>query len=199
MKHIYLFIIFTTVFSGLIACSNSPTAQNDQTVETSENINSDTEKAAKKKSDYPAITSVLAQTEIKMVDGSTTKLEDKKGKVILVNLWATWCGPCRGEMPHLIEFQNAHRDKGFEILGLDVDDESVEQINDFAKEMKLNYPLGWATQELFIEFNRVSQSAGSIPQSFLIDRDNNLRGVFVGGSKKVVDQMKETIEKVVNE
>jgi thiol-disulfide isomerase/thioredoxin len=199
MKRVFLFLGLIIVFSGLIACNNKATTQNVEVSETNQaaNNNADTN-VEKKKSEYPPIPVAMAQTEIKKTDETSFRLEDKKGKVVLVNLWATWCGPCRGEMPHLVEMQETYSDKGFEIIGLDVDPEPVEDINEFAKTMKLNYQLGWAERELVGEFYRISKFDG-IPQSFLIDRDGNLRGVFLGGGKKVISTMKETVEKVVNE
>src|SRR5437763_3981345 len=70
-----------------------------------------------KSSDYPPLVSGIADAPIEMVDGSPSKIADRKGKVVLVNLWATWCGYCRQEMPHLISMQNQYRDKGFQVLG----------------------------------------------------------------------------------
>lgn len=201
MKKVLLFLILSIVFSALVACNNSPKTQNNQIGETNQPADNGAPTNVEKKGndEYPRIPSAIAQTEIKKIDGTSFKIEDKKGKVVLVNLWATWCGPCRGEMPHLVEMQEKFADKGFEIVGLDVDPEPVEDINNFAKQMKLNYQLGWADRDLYIEFDRISKSGGRIPQSFLIDRDNRLRGVFLGGGSKVLNTMKETVEKVVSE
>jgi thiol-disulfide isomerase/thioredoxin len=194
-KNAVLFVFLAVAFSALISCTKTSVAP-DGSNQPQASANVETEK---KKSDFPPLPSAIMQAEIKAVDGPTFTLNDKKGKVVLINLWATWCGPCRNEMPHLVEAQDKYRDKGFEIIGLDVDqDETVEMINDFAKEMKLNYQLGWADRDLYTGFSRLGKFEG-IPQSYLIDRDGHLRGVFLGGSKKVVDSMKENIEKVVNE
>jgi thiol-disulfide isomerase/thioredoxin len=205
MKQVFLFLVLSVVFSALPACNNAGTSntqvgETNQTTDTNANTaggNANTV-AEKKDSEYPPIPVAVAQTEIRKIDDTIFKLEDKKGKVVLVNLWATWCGPCRGEMPHLVEMQETYRDQGFEVIGLDVDPEPVEDINDFAKTMKLNYQLGWAEKELVLELNRI-QPFNGIPKSFLIDRDNNLRGVFLGGGKKVITEMKATVEKVVGE
>lgn len=200
MKQVFLFLILTVAFSGLIACNNTAgNSANTQNAEVSEaNQNGGGEANKKDNSEFPPIASAIAQTEIKKIDDTTFTLEDKKGKVILVNLWATWCGPCRGEMPHLVEMQETYGGKGFEVIGLDIDPEPVEEITEFAKTMKLNYQLGWAEKPLVAEFYGISKF-NAIPQSFLIDRENRLRGVFLGGGKKVIGTMKETVEKVVNE
>jgi thiol-disulfide isomerase/thioredoxin len=205
MKQVFLFLVLSIVFSGLFAC-NSASTSSTKVSETNQTADGNTNTAEgntntiadKKDSEYPLIPVAMAQTEIKKTDDATFKLEDKKGKVILINLWATWCGPCRGEMPHLVEMQETYGEKGFEVIGLDIDPEPVEEINEFAKTMKLNYQLGWAERDLVGEFYRISKF-NAIPQSFLIDRDNRLRGVFMGGGKKVITEMKATVEKVVNE
>ena len=66
-----------------------------------------------KNNGFPPAPVAVSQAEIKNIDGTSFKVEDKKGKVILLNLWATWCGPCRAEMPDLIDLQNKYRDKDF--------------------------------------------------------------------------------------
>jgi peroxiredoxin len=87
---------------------------------------------------------------------------------------------------------------GFKVIGFNVDDETPEQIKPFAEDMKLNYQLAWADENLYRELLKVSKFNG-IPQSFLIDRQGHLRGVFLGGSPKVVKEMRENVEKVVGE
>lgn len=190
--HLVLFIALSIVFSALAGCSEKKSGgENDAA--NGANTSTDISKVK-----YPPVNAAIMQAENKMLDDSVLKLEDKKGKVVLVNLWATWCGPCRGEMPHLVELQEKYKDKGFEIIGLDVDPESKEKIENFAKEMKLNYALGWSHQSIPIEMTKLSRLNG-IPQSILINREGQLTGVFAGGSPKVINSLKETVEKIINE
>jgi thiol-disulfide isomerase/thioredoxin len=212
-----LLLVLSIALSGLTSCTNSAeNAANQTNAETSQTANNgqtDTDDAAKKNdgqtdtdtsakktdgADYPPIPVALAQAEVKKLDNSTFKLEEKKGSVILLNMWATWCGPCRGEMPHLVEMEEKYKSKNFEVIGLNTDDESVEDINKFAEEMKLNYTMAYADGAMQRELVNISKFQG-IPQSFLIDREGRLRGVFLGGGAKVVNTMKQTVEKVVNE
>ncbi|CAN5865275.1 hypothetical protein BH20ACI4_BH20ACI4_24630 [soil metagenome] len=201
IKKLVLILVSAVVFSGLSACTNpanSAKQSDDANVSSANSESGETSKTSKEANPYPAIPVALAQTEIKKIDDSTFKLEDKKGNVVLLNLWATWCGPCRGEMPHLVEMEDQYKAKNFEIIGLNTDDESVEAINSFAEEMKLNYQMAYADTKMMKEFLNISKFQG-IPQSFLIDREGRLRGVFLGGGPKVIGTMKETVEKVVNE
>jgi len=157
-----------------------------------------------KASDYPPLVTNVADASFQMVDGTASKISDRKGKVVLINLWATWCGYCRQEMPRLIAMQNQYRDKGFQVLGLDIGEqdtsnpESVESIQNFASMMGLNYELARIDGGLRFRFQQLSRFSG-VPQSFLVDRSGRLRGVFLGGSQGAIAQMESIVAKVVNE
>lgn len=204
MKSIFtnltLFVCLAIAFSGLTNCSNAVPSQKgpiDESPQASSNAPANTE-PEKKKSDYPPIATAVAQADIKNLDGTTFKIADKRGKVLLLNMWATWCGPCRSEMPTLVKMQDEHRERGFEVIGLNTDDEPLEAINKFAVDMKLNYTLVWADTALQASLLRISKFNG-IPQSFIIDRDGNLRGVFRGANPADVRKMEELIAMIVNE
>jgi len=188
-----LFVILAISFSALTGCSGTASSHQD----TASGPSAANPESAKKKSDYPPISEAVAQSDLKNLDGTTFKVADKKGKVLLLNMWATWCGPCRAEMPALVRMQDAYQNQGFEVIGLNTDDESVEKIGIFNDEMKLNYPLVWADIKLQGDLVRISKFGG-IPQSFLIDREGNLRGVFKGANPKDIKQMEEIVAKVVN-
>lgn len=180
-KKFVLVLVLSLLISIISACSG--TAKNTTAPEV-------------KKNDYPPAPTGLMQANLTKIDGSAIKLNDYKGKVLLVNVWATWCGPCRNEIPELVELQDKHKAKGFEVIGLNLDEEETpEMIKDFANEFKINYELARGNGDLFKEFYQVSKK-DAIPQSFLIDREGKLLGVFVGGGsalKKLID----SVEKVV--
>ena len=194
-----LFAVAALGFSGLTGCgagANSPGTTTNDSLRAQANTSSPDLANAKTPSQYPPLVSSVAQADIKNLDGSTFKVADKKGKVLLLNMWATWCGPCRAEMPALVRMQNEFRDQGFEVIGLNTDDEAVDEINEFAKSMDLNYILAWADTKLQAELLRISQFQG-IPQSFLVDRDGHLRGVFRGAGAQDIARMEQLVAKVV--
>ena len=109
---------------------------------------------------------------VKDIDGRNVRLSDYKGKVVLLNFWATWCGPCKVEIPALVDVYARYRDQGFAVLGVSVDD-SPEQLRRFAREYKMNYPVlvGRDREDL------VDDAYGpnwAIPVSFLIARDGRI-------------------------
>lgn len=184
VKNTALFIFLAIALAGLPACTGNSSNNAENTAP---------------KSEYPPVPAAIMQAELKGLDGGKFKIEDYKGKVVLVNLWATWCGPCKGEMPHLIELQNTHKEKGFEILGLDTDENDTEdKVKSFAEEMKLNYKLGWIDEEPYKNLIKISKFQ-AIPQSFLISREGQLLGVFTGGSPTTIAKLKEIVGKAVNE
>lgn len=192
------FVAIVIVISGFPGCSGGPTSQNTAENSSQPVANGSPAAQEKKKNDYPPIATAVAQSDLKNLDGTTFKVADRKGKVLLLNMWATWCGPCRSEMPALVKMQDAYRDKGFEVLGLNTDDETVEDINAFAADMKLNYTLVWADTALQAALLKISKFNG-IPQSFIVDRDGNLRGVFRGANPADIKKMQELVEMIVNE
>jgi thiol-disulfide isomerase/thioredoxin len=181
--------------SGNAAPGNANTSANTS--------NTSSSTAPSDSSAYPPLATAVAQGELEALDGTKFKPADRKGSVLLMNMWGVWCGPCRTEMPHLVEMQNKYRDQGFQVIGLNVGDEdhkpeSIDKIKQFAGEMKLNYELVRAPQDVQEAMVGISKFDG-VPQSVLVDRNGRLRGVFLGGGLNVINKMKETVDKVVNE
>jgi thiol-disulfide isomerase/thioredoxin len=194
VRNTALFIFLAIAAAGFAACGGGNSGGNSGGGNAANTAGTTT-----KNSDYPPVPAAIMQADLKGLDGGTFKLENYKGKVVLINLWATWCGPCKGEMPHLVELQNTHRDRGFEILGLDTDESDTEaKVKSFAEEMKLNYTLGWIDEKTYNELLKISKFPG-IPQSFLISREGHLLGVFTGGSPTTIAKLKDIVGKTVNE
>ena len=137
---------------------------------------------------------VILDTELKSINNRPIKLSDYAGKVLVVNLWATWCGPCRMELPELVQLQKEYRAKGLQVVGLSTEppEASAEGVRRFAKEYKMDYPVGWVTQDMAIS---LMQGRDAIPQSFVISRDGRILKRFVGFSAAATPpQLRAAIE-----
>lgn len=148
--------------------------------------------------EYPPAPRALANAELKTLEGEKIKIADLKGKVVLINLWATWCAPCIEEMPYFVKLQDKYRDDGFIVLGLNSDEESEAQVRKFVSEQELNYTIGWANQAVAEEFMKISKLPG-IPQSLLLNRDGEMTGLFRGGGSDVINKMVDSVEKLMDE
>src|ERR1041385_5262901 len=108
--------------------------------------------------------------EAKDVHGTTFRSSDVKGKVALVNFWATWCPPCRAEIPSLIELQKQYGPEGLAIVGISLDEEGAAVVEPFMKKVGINYPVVIGTPALDQAFGGVE----GIPTVFLIGRDGKI-------------------------
>ncbi len=109
------------------------------------------------------------------LDGTTLRLSDLRGKAVLVNFWATWCGPCKIEMPWFVELQKQYGPQGFQIVGVALDDTSKDKIADFAKEMGVNYPIVMGTDKVGDEYG-----VQGLPTTFYLGRDGRIVGRTFG-------------------
>ncbi len=114
-----------------------------------------------------------------LVDGGTLPAAQLKGKVVLVNFWATWCGYCRDEIPELVEFYRQHRDQGFEVVALSIEDDE-KKVADFARRRAMPFPVGLHRGGWDGLFGRVRAT----PTAVLIDRSGRVREVMVGGKTR---------------
>lgn len=197
ITNLALFIVFCVAFSSFTACGGTQ----------ADNANSakkgNTKPKDSKGSDFPPVASAIAEGELVMLDGTKTKLSERKGKVVILNLWGIWCGPCREEMPHLQAMYKQYADDGFEVLGLNIGDhdgrpEPVENIKKFAADMKIDYTLVRVDHPIVSQFYQLTKQQ-VVPQTFLVDREGRLRGVFVGGGQRNFDAIRQSLDKVMSE
>ena len=124
--------------------------------------------------DVPAPAPVREESNISLVDypltgldGGTRYLREWQGKSLLVNFWATWCGPCREEIPMLQEFRERYQDRGFEVIGVAFDE--VEPVTGFRDELVIQYPLLLALEDPFSLLGSSGNEVGGLPHSVLLD------------------------------
>ncbi len=131
---------------------------------------------------------------LRSLDGRSVKLSEFRGKAVLLNFWATWCAPCRIEMPWLVEFYKQYQSRGLEIVGISMDDAGQETaIADFIKERNVNYPI-------LIGNNEVADLYGGLrflPQTLFIDREGHIVKTKYGIESK--DDFEESIKEFVGE
>ena len=112
------------------------------------------------------------------IDGQKINLSDFKGKAIILNFFASWCPPCRGEIPDFVELQKTYAGKGFTFIGVSLVD--VKESKDFAAKMNINYPI-------LVDDGKVSDLYGpvrSIPTTFVIDKDMKVVKMYIGARSK---------------
>ncbi len=142
---------------------------------------------------------VLA-SPIKTIDGKTLKLADYKDKVLIVNFWATWCGPCRQEIPHLITLRQEFKDEGFEVIGVThtSNDPDPETVKEFAQQFKIPYPIGYGESNLILGL-QADGVRNNIPQSFIISRQGKVIQRFVGFGGDYPQTMRKMVQEALND
>jgi len=110
------------------------------------------------------------------LSGKQVRLSDFKGKVVILDFWATWCGPCRMEIPHFVRLQSKYRAQGLSIVGLSLDDDGARSVRPFAEEHDINYTMLLANKEIANLYGGVV----GIPTTFVLDRQGRIVKKFIG-------------------
>ncbi len=138
----------------------------------------------------PAVGSMAPNFSLKSVpDGQTVTLASLKGKAVLVNFWATWCGPCTIEMPWLVDLQKKYGPQGFQIVGITKEDNDDKAIASFIKKMGVNYTIVVGTPEVQDLYGGIS----GLPTSFFLDRSGKVVQEIVGLDSQ--SKLEEAIKK----
>jgi thiol-disulfide isomerase/thioredoxin len=142
----------------------------------------------------PRITKATAAPDftLESLDGKSMHLSDLRGKAVLLNFWATWCSPCKIEMPWFVELQNEYGPQGLQIVGVAMDESSKEDIAKFAKEMGVNYPVLMGKEAVGEAYGGVP----ALPESFFIGRDGKIVDKIIGLRGKA--DIEESIKKALN-
>lgn len=136
--------------------------------------------------------------EIKTIDGRSIRLSDYRGKVVVLDFWATWCPPCREGTPQLVRIANEKRDRGVEVIGLHIDDRgrsSPGAIRKFAEQFNVSYTIGLATDDMFTSY--LGTADDTIPQSLVFDRSGKAIAHFVGYSRSSAQELDEAVNRAL--
>lgn len=172
------------------ACTKTEDATPDAASATS------TKRAAKKPMNA-VLPEDIANSRIESLDGGEFTLADYKGKVVVLDLWATWCGPCRAEIPFLVKLGEEYAGRGVEVIGISTDNRTTpkdapELVRDFAQKFAINYKLAWTNDDLdqLIVFG-----GSSIPQTLVINREGMVVMHHAGFNPRATPQkLREAIE-----
>jgi len=126
--------------------------------------------------------SVLGQTvkapqfKLRDINGRTVRLSDYRGKVVLINFWATWCPPCRAEMPDLVQLERDYAKQGLQIIGITYPPETKTRVRRFARSLKVNYPIILGTSEIKARYS----SEETLPLTVVINRNGAISDIISG-------------------
>ncbi|HLJ49837.1 MAG TPA: redoxin domain-containing protein [Bryobacteraceae bacterium] len=166
-------VLAIAVLSLLVSCSKSP----------------DTTHAASVKPDKDR--KVAPDFTLKDASGASVKLSDYKGKVVILDFWATWCGPCKIEIPWFMEFEQEYKDRGFAVVGVSMDEDGWSAVKPYIEARKINYRILLGNDHVGDLYGGVE----SLPTTFLIDRTGKIAAVHVGlemgkdGFKNEIDRL----------
>jgi cytochrome c biogenesis protein CcmG/thiol:disulfide interchange protein DsbE len=125
-------------------------------------------------------------------NGKVIELSKLKGKVVLVNFWATWCPPCRAEIPDFIEVYNTYKSKGFEIVGIALDEDGWSKVAPYIEKIKMNYPVVLGSAKVVQQYGGIE----AIPTTFIVDKNGYIVASQVGLlSKELLKQKLKSLLK----
>jgi len=148
--------------------------------------------------ELPMLTERLREREIKSLDNSTFHLSDFIGKVVVINIWASWCGPCRREVPEYEKVRKEYSSRGVEFIGLTTEDPktAAAQVNKFVRDLNFGFRLGWVDRELA---RTLMNGETAIPQTLVINAEGRVIKHWTGYSAgRSGDRLRDTIELAAN-
>jgi peroxiredoxin len=135
-----------------------------------------------------------ADFTLKSLSGDNLRLQEQRGEVILLNFWATWCGPCREEMPELEKLQQKYQAMGFKVLGVNVET-TPEKAQDYLKKISVSFPILFDTEQTVSKAYQVE----AMPTTYILDRHGKLRYLHKGYVKGVEAEYDAQIKKLIRE
>ena len=173
MKKFFLFVALTLIIFSLASCGKK---EREQEIAASE----------------PVVGGMAPDFNLKDINGSAVSLSMNRGKVVLVEFWATWCPPCRELIPGFVSLYEKYKNKGFVLLALASEDEGADELKSFAKDYRMTYPVVLADRNAMIKYG-----VTCIPVSFLIDKDGKIASKHVGSMPGLLDELEAEIKKLL--
>jgi thiol-disulfide isomerase/thioredoxin len=164
--------LITLLLAVTAGCGAATESKSTTAVKAEKSVKSVTSKPAVDTSQLQAAP-VWALTDLA---GKPVTSESLKGKVVIVDFWATWCGPCRAAIPHLVELHKAYKDKGFEVVGVSLDQQGPSVVQSFVTQHEIPYTIAMGNQKVVSDFGGVR----GIPTAFIISQDGKIYRKIVG-------------------
>ena len=192
---------------GLSSCNSTDDRSKNGAGVASSNKPVNPNSSAPNASTAPAAVISLPQTvrdtKVQTLDGQSLKLADYADKVMVLNIWATWCGPCQLEMPELVKMNNEYKSRGLVVLGLATtanEQQGQEYVKNFVRAKGINYKILWDDGSLSGALVRSVNAQSVIPQSFVISRDGRILKHFQGFNQySTPTLMRQAVEQALSE
>ncbi|BAL81120.1 peroxiredoxin family protein [Caldisericum exile] len=182
MKKIVIVIAVILLIAGLLTgCSQTSTSNTTNTNNTTTQTGSNRE--------------VAPDFSWKDNNGNVIKLSDLKGKVVLLDFWATWCGPCRMTIPHVEAIYEKYKDKGVVVIGINLDTGDVSKVQQFINEQGMKYLVVTDPNSQVASLYGVN----SIPRFFVIDKNGRIAKMLIGYDPNMEDVLSKEIDALLNE
>ena len=137
-----------------------------------------------------AIGAPAAAFSLQDLSGKPLNIADYRGKVVLLDFWATWCTPCRAEIPEFVEYQNKYGGQGLQVIGISMDDD-ITPARQFYAQFKMNYPVAVGNANLAENYGGIL----GLPVTFLIDRQGRIAAKYVGAAD--MNDMRQKLESLL--
>ena len=166
----------TLILAVAVGCGDATeTKKNASTATTTTKVSTEKSAVSKPAVDTSALQAAPAWSLMNL-EGKPVSSESLKGKVVIVDFWATWCGPCRASIPHLVALQNTYKAKGFEVVGVSLDQQGPAKVQSFVTQYEIPYTIVMGNQKVVDSFGGVR----GIPTAFIISQDGKIYRKIVG-------------------
>lgn len=186
-----LLVLVAVLAAAMVAlpmsgCGGGETQESEGTAETTERDSEDS-------STGTAPGQFPPEFALEDLNGNTVTLADYEGQVVVIDLWATWCPPCREEIPFLVDLYEEHKDKGFVVLGIGLDQGGADVLRKFADENDVTYPVLVGDRAVSSDYR-----ASSIPTTYIVGRDGRIVERHVGFSPAIGAELREAVEQLLS-